>query len=114
MAVVVMTVVVMMMMRNLVWAGGGRGGSQRRRAEGSRGNKCESQFAKHGRSPWMCAVARVDRFSSTHRTSVAPLSSGVRENSMWFGDNFLNDYSDVKNITQRCRAAITPRQHPDH
>jgi hypothetical protein len=25
---------------------------------------------------------------------------------MWFGDNFLNDYSGVKNITQRYRAAI--------
>jgi hypothetical protein len=64
----------------------------------------------------MCAVARVDRFSLTHRPSVAPLKEAVRESSLQLGDNFLNDYSGVKKITQRNRAAadaaIKPRQRP--
>jgi hypothetical protein len=47
----------------------------------------------------MCAVARVDRFSLTHRPSVAPLKKAVRESSPQFGDNFLNDYSGVRWIT---------------
>jgi hypothetical protein len=34
---------------------GSGGGSQRDGAEGSGGNECESQFAKHDRSPQMCA-----------------------------------------------------------
>jgi hypothetical protein len=38
-------------------------------------------------------LARVLSFSLTHRQSVACLTERVR-------DNFLNDYSDVKNITQ--------------
>jgi hypothetical protein len=64
----------------------------------------------------MCAVARVDRFSFTHSPSVAPLKEAVRESSVQFGVNFLNDYSGVKNITQRNRfaadAIIRPPQHP--
>jgi hypothetical protein len=47
----------------------------------------------------MCAVARVDRFSLTHRPSVAPLKEAVRESGPQFGDNLLNDYSGVRWIT---------------
>src|SRR5260370_8069855 len=53
----------------------------------------------------MCALARVGRFSSTHRTSVVSLRRWVRENCISFEDNFLNEYSDVKNITYFRRAA---------
>src|SRR5512141_1289923 len=38
---------------------GSGGGSQRDGAERSCGNECEGEFAEHGRSPSMCAVARV-------------------------------------------------------
>jgi hypothetical protein len=61
-------------------------------------------------------VARVDRFSLTHRPSVASPKEAVRESCSPFGDNFLNDYSGVKKLTQRnCAAAdaiIKPRQPP--
>jgi hypothetical protein len=64
----------------------------------------------------MCAVARVDRFTLTHRPSVASLKEAVRESCSPFADNFLNEYSGVKKITQRNRAAadeiIKPPQHP--
>jgi hypothetical protein len=53
----------------------------------------------------MCAVdvfvlARVLSFSLTHRQSVVCPEMRVRENGVAFADNFLNDYSGVKNITQ--------------
>jgi hypothetical protein len=44
-------------------------------------------------------VARVDRFSLTHRQSVVPSHARVRANTAAFIDNFLNDHSGVKNIT---------------
>src|SRR3981081_4868773 len=53
----------------------------------------------------MCAVALVGGFCFTHRTSVVSLRRGVRENCISFEDNFLNEYSDVKNITYFRRAA---------
>jgi hypothetical protein len=46
------------------------------------------------------ALARVLSFSLTHRQSVACLTQRVRGNGVAFADNFLNDYSGVKNITQ--------------
>jgi hypothetical protein len=46
------------------------------------------------------ALARVFTFSLTHRQSVACLTERVRGNSVAFADNFLNDYSGVKNITE--------------
>jgi hypothetical protein len=39
-------------------------------------------------------------FSLTHRQSVACLTERVRGNAAAFADNFLNDYSGVKNITE--------------
>jgi hypothetical protein len=39
-------------------------------------------------------------FSFTHRQSVVRPEMRVRENGVAFADNFLNDYSGVKNITQ--------------
>jgi hypothetical protein len=45
-------------------------------------------------------LARVSSFSLTHRQSVASLEMRVRGNGAAFADNFLNDYSGVKNITQ--------------
>src|SRR4030095_10376498 len=42
--------------------------------------------------------ARVS--SLTHRQSVASLTARVRGIRVAFADNFLNDYSGVKNITQ--------------
>jgi hypothetical protein len=44
--------------------------------------------------------ARVFSFSHTHRQSVASLTERVRGIRAAFADNFLNDYSGVKNITQ--------------
>jgi len=44
--------------------------------------------------------ARVSSFSLTHRQSVASLTARVRGIRVAFADNFLNDYSGVKNITQ--------------
>jgi hypothetical protein len=44
-------------------------------------------------------AARVDRFSLTHRQSVASSNERVRANAAAFADNFLNDHSGVKNIT---------------
>jgi hypothetical protein len=38
-------------------------------------------------------------FSLTHRQSVVRPEMRVRGNGAAFADNFLNDYSDVKNIT---------------
>jgi len=46
------------------------------------------------------ALARVFSFRLTHRQSVACLTERVRGNSVAFADNFLNDYSGVKNITE--------------
>jgi len=43
--------------------------------------------------------ARVSSFSLTHRQSVASLEMRVRGICAAFADNFLNDYSGVKNIT---------------
>jgi hypothetical protein len=43
--------------------------------------------------------ARVLSFSLTHRQSVACLTERVRGIRAAFADNFLNDYSGVKNIT---------------
>jgi hypothetical protein len=45
-------------------------------------------------------LARVDRFSLTHRQSVACSKARVRGIRAAFADNFLNDHSDVKNVTQ--------------
>jgi hypothetical protein len=45
-------------------------------------------------------LARVLSFSLTHRQSVVRPEMRVRENGVAFADNFLNDYSGVKNITQ--------------
>src|SRR5712671_7623525 len=53
----------------------------------------------------MFGLARVGGFCFTHRTSVVSLRRGVRENCISFEDNFLNEYSDVKNITYFWRAA---------
>jgi hypothetical protein len=39
-------------------------------------------------------------FSLTHRQSVVRPEMRVRENGAAFADNFLNDYSGVKNITE--------------
>jgi hypothetical protein len=39
-------------------------------------------------------------FSLTHRQSVASFTERVRGNGAALADNFLNDYSGVKNITQ--------------
>jgi hypothetical protein len=39
-------------------------------------------------------------FSLTHRQSVARPKMRVRGNGAAFADNFLNDYSGVKNITE--------------
>jgi hypothetical protein len=44
--------------------------------------------------------ARVLSFSLTHRQSVVRPEMRVRENGAAFADNFLNDYSGVKNITE--------------
>jgi hypothetical protein len=54
-------------------------------------------------------LARVSSFSLTHRQSVVRPKMRVRENGAAFADNFLNDYSGVKNITQalkryRCKS----------
>jgi hypothetical protein len=45
--------------------------------------------------------ARVDRFSLTHRPSVARPRKRVRENCIPFEDNFLNGCSGVRKITER-------------
>jgi len=45
-------------------------------------------------------LARVSSFSLTHRQSVASLTARVRGICAAFADNFLNDYSGVKNVTQ--------------
>jgi hypothetical protein len=45
-------------------------------------------------------LARVLSFSLTHRQSVVRPEMRVRENGVAVADNFLNDYSGVKNITQ--------------
>jgi hypothetical protein len=50
--------------------------------------------------------ARVLRFSLTHRQSVASLTERVRGIRAAFADNFLNDYSGVKNITRLQTAII--------
>jgi len=39
-------------------------------------------------------------FSLTHRQSVVRPEMRVRENGATFADNFLNDYSGVKDITE--------------
>jgi hypothetical protein len=44
--------------------------------------------------------ARVSSFSLTHRQSVARLAARVRAIRAASADNFLNDYSAVKNITE--------------
>jgi hypothetical protein len=95
-------VVVMMVMRPEPARRSG-GGCQRQGAEGSGGNGSESQFAKHGRSP-KCARSTFRlgaglSFSLTHRQSVVRPKMRVRGNRAPFADNFLNDYSGVKNIT---------------
>jgi hypothetical protein len=53
---------------------------------------------KYARST-LCLGAGLS-FSLTHRQSVARPQTQVRENGAAFADNFLNDYSGVKNITQ--------------
>jgi hypothetical protein len=45
-------------------------------------------------------LARVLSFSLTHRQSVVSPEMRVRENGATFADNFLNDYSGVKDITE--------------
>jgi hypothetical protein len=95
-------VVVVMVMRPEPTRRSG-GGRQRHGAEGSGGNKGESHFAKHGRSPecarsTFCVGAGLS-FSLTHRQSVVRPEMRVRGICATFADNFLNDYSDVKNIT---------------
>jgi hypothetical protein len=111
-------VVVMMVMRPEPAARRSGGRSQRHGAEGSGGNKSESHFAKHGRSPEYARstfiLARVQVFSPTHRQSVVPPQMPVRGNGAPFADNFLNDYSAVKNITDASkhyyRSGFRPRR----
>jgi hypothetical protein len=49
----------------------------------------------------MCRLGAGSGCSLTHRQSVACVNARVRGNRAALTDNFLNIYSDVKNITQR-------------